>query len=84
MNVEIIAADPTRQQLHRRAIVAVVAACAFMVVVAVPTDLTGAMSWFAPVQPLLVVAGIAMPGRALWSRVADQRSCPPAAHRGAN
>ena len=160
MNGEIIGAVPTRQWLHRRAIVAVVAACVFMVVVAVPTDLidtpwfsreipptwwswpslvvssalsgllvatyvgpatdpnaagssrkgvagglltffavgcpvcnkmvllalgsAGAMSWFAPLQPLLVVAGIAALGWALWSRVTNQRSCPLAAQRGAS
>lgn len=151
MKVPIIAADAARQRMRRRAVVAVVAACAFMVVVAVPTDLidtpwfsreipptwwswpslvvssalsgllvatyvsppadpsahnvsrkgvagglltffavgcpvcnklvlvalgsAGAISWFAPLQPLLVVAGIAALGWALWSRLSNQRSC---------
>lgn len=159
MNVEIIAADPTRQRLHPRAMAAVVTAVAFMAVVAVPTDLidtpwfsreipptwwswpslvvssalsgllvatyvgpatdpidagssrkgvagglltffavgcpvcnkmvlvalgnAGAMSWFAPLQPLLVVAGIAVLGWALWSRLTNQRTCTLAAQRGA-
>jgi hypothetical protein len=160
MNVGISGADSKRQQTLRRAVTAVVAACVFLVVVAVPTDLidtpwfsreisptfwswpslvissvlsgllvatyvgpaadptaadssrkgitgglltffavgcpvcnklvlvalgsAGAMSWFAPLQPLLALAGIAVLGWALRSRMTNQRSCPTTARRGAN
>jgi hypothetical protein len=43
----------------------------------------GAMSWFAPVQPLLVVAGIAALAWALRSRIASQRHCALASTRRA-
>lgn len=158
MNLAIIDERAARPTMRRRAVVAVVAACAFLVVVAVPTDLidtpwfsretpptwwswpslvvssvlsgllvatymspaanpradtvsrkgvagglltffavgcpvcnrlvlvvlgsAGAMSWFAPVQPLLVVAGIAALGLALRSRLSSRRSCTLAAQRG--
>lgn len=158
MNVATVDADVARQRMRRRAIVAVAAACAFMVVVGVPTDLidtpwfsreipptwwswpslvvssalsgllvatyvsppanpsaddvprkgvagglltffavgcpvcnklvlvalgsAGAISWFAPLQPLLMVAGIAALGWALWSRLSSQRSCTLAVQRG--
>lgn len=44
----------------------------------------GAMSWFAPVQPLLVVAGIAALAWALRSRIASQRHCALAPVRRAS
>lgn len=37
---------------------------------------TGALRWFAPVQPLLAVAGIALLGWALRRRLAGELSCP--------
>jgi hypothetical protein len=36
----------------------------------------GALQWFAPVQPVLAVAGIALLSYALWRRLAGERSCP--------
>lgn len=36
----------------------------------------GAVSWFAPLQPLMVAFGIVALGGALWSRLKNQRSCP--------
>ena len=41
----------------------------------------GAMTWFAPLQPLLVVAGIAALGWALRTRIVGQRECPVDAAR---
>lgn len=43
----------------------------------------GAMSWFAPVQPFLVVAGIGALAWALRSRIASQRHCALASTRRA-
>ena len=41
---------------------------------------TGALRWFAPVQPLLAVAGIALLAYALRRRLQGERQCPvPAA-----
>lgn len=37
---------------------------------------TGAIQWFAPVQPVLAVAGIALLAYALRRRLAGERSCP--------
>lgn len=37
---------------------------------------TGAIRWFAPVQPLLAVAGIALLAYALRRRLAGERACP--------
>lgn len=37
---------------------------------------TGAVQWFAPVQPLLAVAGIAILGFALRRRLAGEVACP--------
>ena len=36
----------------------------------------GAIQWFAPVQPLLAVAGVILLGYALRRRLAGERSCP--------
>ena len=36
----------------------------------------GAVQWFAPVQPVLAVAGIALLAYALRRRLAGERSCP--------
>ncbi|MDA8435317.1 MAG: hypothetical protein M0Z98_04970 [Actinomycetales bacterium] len=36
----------------------------------------GAIQWFAPVQPVLAVAGIVLLGYALRRRLAGERSCP--------
>ena len=41
----------------------------------------GAMTWFAPLQPLLVVAGIAALGWALRTLIVGQRECPVDAAR---
>lgn len=37
---------------------------------------TGALQWFAPVQPLLGVVGVGLLGFALWRRLAGERACP--------
>jgi hypothetical protein len=37
---------------------------------------TGALQWFAPVQPLLGGAGLVLLGYALWRRLAGEVSCP--------
>ncbi len=37
---------------------------------------TGALQWFAPVQPLLGVAGIGLLAFALWRRLLGERACP--------
>lgn len=37
---------------------------------------SGALNLWAPVQPLLAVASLAVLGWALWHRIAAQRSCP--------
>jgi hypothetical protein len=37
---------------------------------------TGAVRWFAPVQPVLAFAGIALLGYALQRRLAGERACP--------
>lgn len=37
---------------------------------------TGAVRWFAPVQPVLAVAGIVALGYALRRRLAGERACP--------
>jgi hypothetical protein len=39
---------------------------------------SGAIRWFAPVQPLLAVAGIGLLGYALQRRLAGERACPMA------
>lgn len=45
----------------------------------------GAIRWFAPVQPFLAVAGIALLGYALHRRLAGEKACPlPAARRSAD
>jgi hypothetical protein len=45
---------------------------------------SGAIRWFAPVQPLLALAGVALLGYALNRRLAGETSCPvPAARRSA-
>jgi hypothetical protein len=36
----------------------------------------GAMQWWAPVQPVVGVASIAVLGWALWARLGAERSCP--------
>jgi len=36
----------------------------------------GAIQWFAPVQPLLALAGVILLGYALRRRLAGERSCP--------
>jgi len=36
----------------------------------------GAIQWFAPVQPMLAVAGVVLLGYALRRRLAGERSCP--------
>ena len=36
----------------------------------------GAIQWFAPVQPLLALAGVVLLGYALRRRLAGERSCP--------
>lgn len=36
----------------------------------------GAIQWFAPVQPVLAVAGVVLLGYALRRRLAGERSCP--------
>ncbi len=36
---------------------------------------TGALRWFAPVQPLLAVASLAMLGAALWVRLGGEVAC---------
>ena len=36
----------------------------------------GALQWFAPVQPLLALAGVALLAYALRRRLAGERSCP--------
>lgn len=36
----------------------------------------GAMQWFAPVQPVLALSGIALLGYALRRRLAGERACP--------
>lgn len=41
----------------------------------------GAIRWFAPVQPVLAVGGIALLGHALTRRLAGERSCPVPAVR---
>ena len=43
----------------------------------------GATSWFAPLQPLLVVAGIVALALALRSRLTSRRQCAPASVRRA-
>jgi hypothetical protein len=48
--------------------------CNKLVVVALGTS--GAMSWFAPVQPLLAVAALGLIAVALRSRLRGERSCP--------
>lgn len=41
---------------------------------------TGALQWFAPVQPLLGIGGVALLGYALWRRLRGEVACPtPAA-----
>lgn len=43
----------------------------------------GAIQWFAPVQPVLALAGIVLLGYALRRRIAGERACPvPAARVG--
>lgn len=37
---------------------------------------TGALQWFAPVQPLLAAAGVVLLGYALWFRLKGEVSCP--------
>jgi len=37
---------------------------------------TGAVQWFAPVQPLLAIAGIGLVAYALKRRIDGERSCP--------
>ncbi len=36
---------------------------------------TGALQWFAPVQPLLAVGGVALLGYALWRRLRGEIAC---------
>jgi hypothetical protein len=37
---------------------------------------TGALQWFAPVQPYLATAGVALLGYALWRRLVGEVACP--------
>lgn len=37
---------------------------------------TGALQWFAPVQPVLAAAGVALLGFALWRRLQGELACP--------
>ncbi len=48
--------------------------CNKLVVVALGT--TGAVEVFAPIQPLLAVASVALLGFALWRRLAAAQTCP--------
>lgn len=52
-------------------------------VVLIALGSAGAMSWFAPLQPLLVVAGMASLAWALRTRLASQRQCAVASARRA-
>ena len=36
---------------------------------------TGALQWFAPVQPLLAVGAVALLGYALWRRLRGEIAC---------
>jgi hypothetical protein len=51
--------------------------CNKLVVIAVGA--TGALQWFAPVQPLLAVASLAVLGAALWTRLGGEVACRAAA-----
>ncbi len=43
---------------------------------------TGALTWFAPFQPVLAVAGVALTAAALVSRLSGQVACPVPVQRG--
>jgi hypothetical protein len=55
--------------------------CNKLVVLAIGAS--GALRWFAPVQPILAVASLAMLGVALWTRLGTEVACRtlPSAHR---
>ncbi|WP_374109699.1 hypothetical protein [Mycobacterium sp. WUMAC-067] len=53
--------------------------CNKLVVAAVGAS--GALTMWAPVQPVIAVASLALVGWALWRRLADMRSCPTPAAR---
>jgi hypothetical protein len=36
---------------------------------------TGALRWFAPLQPVLAIASLAMLGAALWTRLGTEVAC---------
>jgi hypothetical protein len=48
--------------------------CNKLVVLAIGA--TGALRWFAPVQPVLAAASLAMLGAALWTRLGTEVACP--------
>ena len=48
--------------------------CNKLVVLALGSS--GAMSWFAPLQPLLAVASVGLLAWALWTRLRTAESCP--------
>ncbi|WP_017603033.1 hypothetical protein [Nocardiopsis alkaliphila] len=48
--------------------------CNKLVLLALGTS--GAMAWFAPLQPVLAVAGMVFLSWALWSRLRTANSCP--------
>lgn len=41
---------------------------------------TGALQWFAPVQPFMGLIGIGLIGWALWQRLAGENACPTPAN----
>jgi hypothetical protein len=48
-------------------------ACNKLVVLAIGA--TGALRWFAPVQPVLAIASLAMLAAALWTRLGTEVAC---------